>query len=640
MHHLVRVLLVILLIATARPGTADEVTPLREALRAGARGEWGVALASLPQGTARDVVEWARLRAGGGTLDDYARFLGSHGDWPGLALLREKGEAAAATAPAPEVIAYFGAEAPRSAAGATALVGALLASGRPEQAGEVAARAWKELSFSAEEERAFLAVAPPRALRGADAARVENLLWAGREGEARRMLERLSADRRALARARIALQAGEAGVDALIAAVPSALATDPGLAIDRFNWRMKRDRYDEAAELILSIPAERLGRPEAWAARRSLLAHWLMRQRRDDDAYRVAAAHGLSSGSAHADLEFLSGFIALRRLNRPETALAHFTRLSKSVSTPISLSRAFYWMGRANEAMGKTTEAERDYLSAARQQSAYYGLLAAERMGLPLNPELAAGAPPPDWRGADFAHSALFEAARLLASAGERRQARLFFMRLAQGMDARGLAQLAAAALDMGEPHLALTVAKLAAEQGIILPFAYFPAPALVPDGLAVSRALALAIARRESEFDPAAHSHADARGLMQLLPETGARMARELGLEFAERRLTEDPAFNVALGTAYLAKMVEEFGPSIALIASGYNAGPNRPRRWIEELGDPRAAQTDIVDWVELIPFAETRTYVMRVAEAVVIYRARLRGASGAIRLIEELKG
>lgn len=202
------------------------------------------------------------------------------------------------------------------------------------------------------------------------------------------------------------------------------------------------------------------------------------------------------------------------------------------------------------------------------------------------------------------------------------------------------MARLAAAASDLGEPHIALTIAKAAAEQGIILPFAYFPAPALVPDGLKVSRALALAIARRESEFDPAARSHANARGLMQLLPETGARMARELGLEFSEGRLIEDPALNVVLGAAYLARMVEEFGPSVALIASGYNAGPNRPRRWIEEYGDPRKPQTDVVDWVEMIPFAETRTYVMRVAEALVIYRARLRGESGAIRLIEELKG
>lgn len=656
MQHLIRLILLLclpLLMPPAPARAADGAEALRTALRLGAANDWELALATAPAGTAREVVQWARLRAGdGGTaggqgaaggagLAEYRDFIARHPDWPGLALLRRKGEAAAARSGDPAAIAaWFAGEAPQTAQGATALVAALATLGRGDEAAREAARAWAGLSFSEDEERAFLAVAPAAALHAVDGQRAENLLWEGRRAEARRMLDRLPPDRRALARARLALQNGEAGVDALIAAVPRTLAADPGLANDRFNWRMARDRYDEAAELILALPPGGLGRPEAWAARRTLLAHWLMRQGRAEPAYRVAAGHGLSAGPAYADLEFLAGFIALRRLNRPEAALGHFAHLSASVSTPISLSRAHYWMGRAQEAMGRTAEAEGDYLSAARQQSAYYGLLAAERLGLPLNPELIAGAAPPDWRQAEFARSALFEAGRLLAAAGERAQARLFFLRLAQGLDARGLAQLASAALDMDEPHIALVIAKAAAERGVILPFAYFPAPAIVPEGLDVSRALALAIARRESEFDPAARSHADARGLMQLLPETGARMARELGLDFAERRLTEDPGFNVVLGAAYLGRMVAEFGPSIALVASGYNAGPNRPRRWIEEYGDPRATQTDVVDWVEMIPFAETRTYVMRVAEALVIYRARLRGTGGEIRLVEELKG
>jgi soluble lytic murein transglycosylase len=165
--------------------------------------------------------------------------------------------------------------------------------------------------------------------------------------------------------------------------------------------------------------------------------------------------------------------------------------------------------------------------------------------------------------------------------------------------------------------------------------------PDLIPnDGLAVSRAFALAIARRESEFDPTARSSVGARGLMQLMPETAERTAKSLGLPFELGRLTSDPAYNATLGSAYLAKLVEEFGPSVALVASGYNAGPGRPRRWIDEMGDPRASAVDVVDWVEMIPFTETRTYVMRVAESLVIYRAKLRGTPGPVRLTAELKG
>jgi soluble lytic murein transglycosylase len=170
--------------------------------------------------------------------------------------------------------------------------------------------------------------------------------------------------------------------------------------------------------------------------------------------------------------------------------------------------------------------------------------------------------------------------------------------------------------------------------------WAYYPTPDFVPDGLKVSRALALSIARRESEFDPAARSSADARGLMQVLPGTAKLMAEKLGKPFDAAKLFSDPAYNVAMGAAYLSEMAEEFGPSIALIASGYNAGPGRPRRWIGEFGDPRRPDVDVVDWIETIPFAETRTYVMRVAEGVVIYRAKLKGAVGPVRITDELKG
>ena len=161
-----------------------------------------------------------------------------------------------------------------------------------------------------------------------------------------------------------------------------------------------------------------------------------------------------------------------------------------------------------------------------------------------------------------------------------------------------------------------------------------------MPDGLAVSRALALSIARRESEFDPKARSTAGALGLMQVLPETAKHMADELGLEYLGGKLTADPAFNVKIGSEYLRKMADEFGPSVALIASGYNAGPRRPREWIAANGDPRLDSVDVVDWVEAIPFAETRTYVMRVAEGVVIYRAKLKGVAGPVRITSELTG
>ena len=536
------------------------------------------------------------------------------------------------------IIAYFGAGLPETGKGTAALVAALQAMGRPADAETEAMRGWATLPFGAEDEAALIALAP-EAVDFVDELRLDSLLWDGRSAEAGRMLPRVPEDLRALARARLALRAEGKGVSGLVKAVPKARAGDPGLAYERFQWRMKKDLYDDALALILerSDSAETLGRPEAWAERRAVLARWLMRQGRGAEAYQVASRHRLAEGTDYADLEFLSGFIALRKLGDPATALKHFAHLKAGVSTPISLARALYWQGRAEEAAGQ--DATTSYRAAAQYQTAYYGLMAAERLGLSLDPALLTDTPA-DWQSAGFAQSSVLEAVRLLLKAGDRTLAKRFLLQLAEGQDAAGLAQMAAMVLDWQEPHLAVLIGKAAAERGVILPAAYYPVPGFVPDDLSVSRALALAIARRESEFDPGARSSADARGLMQVLPGTAKLMAAKLGKAFDAGKLLTDPAYNVAMGAAYLAQMAEEFGPSVALIASGYNAGPGRPRRWITEFGDPRSPDVDVVDWVETIPFTETRTYVMRVVEGVVIYRAKLNGTVGPVRITEELKG
>ena len=636
-------LLVALLLPVA--ARADTVQAMQTALELARGGDWDGALAVAPAGAGRDVILWQKLRDddSGALLGDYEEFLARRPDWPGLPFLKETGEEAAARSTTPgRVIGYFGADLPRTAAGSIALVRALQADGQGDLAETEAMRAWAELEFTAEEEAALLSLAP-EALKRVHQLRLDTLLWQGRRVEAGRMLPRVSEDWRKLAAARMALRAEAAGVTALIEAVPQALKADPGLAYERFVFRMKKDNYDDAAQLLLATPSDALGRPEEWANRRATLTRWLMRQGRASEAYRAAARHGLTPGdgaSAYADLEFLAGFIALRRLNDPATALTHFTHLKDGVTTPISLARADYWLGRAHEAAGNGAEADRHYKAAARHQTAYYGLLAAERLGQSLDPFLLDDTRPADWRQSAFAGSSVLEAARLLAQAGDRTLAKRFFLHLAESLDDVELAQLADLALQMDEPHIAVLIGKAAAERGIIIPRAYFPVPDMVPDGLSVSRALALAIARRESEFDPAARSSADARGLMQVLPSTAKLVAAELGLEYEAGKLISDPAFNVQMGAGYLAKMVQEFGPSIALVASGYNAGPGRPRRWISDFGDPRQAETDIVDWVETIPFTETRTYVMRVVEGVVIYRAKLKGQVGPVRISAELRG
>lgn len=625
---------------------ADEAGALEQALGLAAAKDWPGALQAARGAGAvgGDVILWQWLRDGQGKLGDYEGFLARRPDWPGLALLREKGEVAVArSTDAARVIAYFGAGKPKTGLGAVTLVRALLAQGQRAEAEAEAFRAWTELKFAAEDEEALLSLMG-EALSVAHEVRLDRALWAGgRLAEAKRMLPRMSRDWQALGAARIALQAESPNAPALVEAVPAAVAADAGLAHDRFIYRMRKDRYADAAELIVerSDSAARLGQPEAWADRRALLARYLMRTGSPKVAYRIAAQHQLTAGTDYADLEFLAGFIALRELGDADRALTHFGHLKAAVATPISLARADYWTGRALQAKGDAAGAEAAYRAAARQQTAFYGLLAAETLGLSLDDSLVAvGTAGPGWKTSGFAGSSVLTAARLLVEAGDRTLAKRFFLHLAEGLDGDELEQLADLALRLNEPHIALLVAKAAAERGLILPRAYYPVTEMVPDGLPVSRALALAISRRESEFDPAAQSPAGARGLMQVMPATAEKVAKGLGELSSAGRLTADPAFNVRMGSAYLKDMADEFGPAVALIAAGYNAGPGRPRKWIAEFGDPRQVDVDVVDWIETIPFAETRTYVMRVAEGVVIYRAQLKGAAGPVRIIAELTG
>ena len=515
------------------PALADEAAALRSALDLAATGDWpAAAIASAGAGAVgADIIEWQRLRAAQGMLGDYEAFLTRRPDWPGLTLLKEKGEVAVARSSDPaRVIAYFGAGQPGTGLGAVSLVRALLDSGQRDAAETLAFRAWTELKFSAEEEDAMLALMGD-SLAVAHEVRLDRILWeGGRRAEALRMLPRVSPAWRALGNARIALQADATDAPKLVEAVPKELASDPGLAQARFNFRMRADRYDDATTLIIerSTTAASLGDPAAWADRRATLARYLMRKGQAKDAYKVAAMHQLTSGTDYADLEFVAGFIALRKLEDPDAALKHFARLKDAVATPISLARADYWTGRALQAKGDTDGAQAAYQSAARYQTSYYGLLAAERLGLSLDPALVTvGTAGPGWKTSGFAGSSVLAAARLLADAGDRTLSKRFFLHLAESLDATELEQLADLALRMNEPHIALVVAKAAAERGVILARSYYPVTDMVPDGLPVSRALALAISRRESEFDPAATSPAGARGLMQVMPETAKIVAK-----------------------------------------------------------------------------------------------------------------
>ncbi len=633
------------LVAQDRPPPSRAAGLTALALDMGQRGDWDAARASLrtadvpPEAT--HLLDWFRLRAGEGTLAEFDAWLTDMAHWPLPVTIQRAAEALLEDAPAAEVRRFYADRTPQSAAGAMALLQAL---DPGAEADELARSLWLEHSLNARQE-AQLLERHGEALADLHGTRLDMLLWRGAGSAAERMLERVPAEVARLAQARLGLQANAQGVAALVNAVPAALADDPGLAHDRFQWRMNAGLTDSAGDLLIersATGADALGTPEAWARWRIFLTRTTLGAGDAERAYALATPHHLEDGAQFADLEWLAGFIALRHLDRPEDALRHFRALRIRVSSPISLGRAGYWEGLAHEALGDHGAAEAAFAYAAEHTTSFYGQLAAERAGLGMDPALAHGPTYPRWQESGFAGSDLLAAALLLRDTGNWLEARRLILHLAWQLDsADDLGALGDLLLGLEEPNKALNVAKIAVQKGHVLPRAYFPLTGLEAVDLPAPADLVMAIARRESEFDPAVVSHADARGLMQVLPGTGQMMARELGIEgFDPASLTTDPALNARLGAAYLRGLREEFGPSLALVAAGYNAGPGRPRAWIDRLGDPRNGDVDIVDWVESVPFAETRNYIMRVAESLVVYRTRLAGEPAPINLEALLRG
>ncbi|MDT8344426.1 MAG: lytic transglycosylase domain-containing protein, partial [Thermohalobaculum sp.] len=388
------------------------------------------------------------------------------------------------------------------------------------------------------------------------------------------------------------------------------------------------------------VGVDEMADPKLWAERRAMLVRRATREGRGELAYRLATRHGLTpaDGYDYADLEWLAGWVALRRRGDPARAIGHFERFEAAVETPISLGRGGYWLGRAHAAAGDAAAAEAAYARAARHQTSFYGQLAAAAIGAPGDPMLTAS-DLPDWQKSPVTRTDDVRMAAIVHFAGEDALAFQTFIHLSQRIEGgAALGALADLALELGRPHYAVRIAKTATRKGLVLMPAYYPVTELARYASAVEPALAMAIARQETELNPEAISHAGARGLMQVMPATAKKVASWIGEDYSAERLTADWRYNARLGQTYLSRRIEEFGGSYVLAAAAYNAGKSRVDEWIGTNGDPRLPGTDMIDWIEDIPFSETRNYVQRVIEGVYVYRTRLAGQAGDMTILDDL--
>ncbi|QGX99654.1 lytic transglycosylase domain-containing protein [Roseovarius faecimaris] len=625
--------------AQSPPGTATLILPepppriaprpLASALHAMREGRWDVAreLAARDGPAASQMIDWYWLLAGFGTLREIMDFTNAHPDWPARDYLRKQAETKVDEADQTDILEFFRFEPPQTGAGVLAHAAALSTIGQQGDAEASLVLAWRSFDLSTEEHNAFLAAHEPL-LKPHHEARLDMAWWRGLK-DVELMLPLVSETRRNLIAARQLAKSGGSGLNEAIEALPEALRTDAGIAYGQFNRFVKSDADAAIALLLKQSRLENgLGQPEKWASWRRALARAQMREGNPAVAYELAALHQLVEGSSYSDLEWLSGYLALTYLKEPELALDHFQRFRAAVGSPISLGRAGYWIGRAQEALGDAEAAQLAYAEGAKHQTSFYGLLAAERAGLPVDPELSGQERFSSIKEGPLAQSSAVEAMVLSFAMGDRNKAERFVRHMADTLPRAQLGQLAALLEELGAAHLLVMLGKGAAQRGIVLHGAYYPLHPLTEMTLPVPEELALAIARRESEFDPDVVSGAGAQGLMQVMPGTARDVARDLGLEHDPSRVLSDWTYNATLGAEYLAQMAEQFDGNIVMISAAYNAGPARPPRWMETFGDPRGSRADdtnIVDWIEHIPFRETRNYVMRVSESLPVYRARL---------------
>jgi peptidoglycan lytic transglycosylase len=591
--------------------------------------------AAISDPLARKLAEWIVLRSddNGASVERYRAFLAANPSWPSQTFLRRRTEAALwddhredAT-----VWSWFENESPLSAKGKFSLARAMIGRGDKANAERLVKDAWRNDAMSEDTENAALDLFGALITPGDHKARMDLLLYGSEHEAALRAAKRLGSGEVALAKARMAGFRKASNTRALLDAVPHELHGDPGYIFTRIQLLRREEKFPEAAQLMMTAPKDpgRLHNLDEWWIERRLLTRKMIDTGEHRTAYLIARDAALPSRDIYkTEQEFTAGWIALRFLNDPATAAQHFARIGVGSVNPTTLARAGYWQGRAAEAAGRSQEARSAFTAAAEQSTSYYGQLARAKLGLPqieLNGAQAA-------RGRSVERLEIVRAVQLLYELGEGEIAIPIFADMGENGDADALIGLGEMASRQSDARAMLLMGKAALNRGMPFDFYAYPITGIPPFksiGPEVEPSIIYAIARQESAFNPAVVSPAQAYGLMQVTPDAGKYVCKKYGANFDLGRLKNDPVYNAALGAAELGGLIEDYRGSYIMTFAAYNAGRGSVKKWIDRYGDPRDPKVDAVDWVELIPFSETRNYVQRIMENLQVYRARFGGGT-----------
>ncbi|MEX2127549.1 MAG: transglycosylase SLT domain-containing protein [Xanthobacteraceae bacterium] len=637
--------------ARAQAPNQAEVGSLKLAIDLVQRGKSTEALATSAEfrdPAARKLITWLALRMDWKPVgfERAAAFLRENPDWPGATgVLRRRAESLLYDEQRdPKTVrAFFGNTRPLSGDGKLALARALLAAGDRIGALPLVKSAWREDDLNTSIESETLSAFSGMLNRDDHKARADYLYYQGNGSGALRAAGRGGEDLVALETARAAANKRAKNADALISAVPAALRDDPALTLARVEYRRRADDFAGAAKIFFAAPRDpsKLVDPDSWWREARILARGLLDKGDARTAYRLALHSGApDSENYKADQHFTAGWIALRFLKDTAAAAKHFTAIENVSEHPTTLAKAYYWQGRTAEAGGNQAASRAAYEKGARFSATYYGQLARAQLGL-KELALARPAEPSAADRARFAKLETVRALRLLYAAGAQDHTVPFYTDLTQRLkDQASVLLLAAVAYEHRDPRGMVLIGKAAYERGFLIDTIAYPMfgiPDHPKDDPPVDRSVVYAIARQESQFLQQAVSTASAYGLMQVIPPTARSIAKRIGIPFDEKKLRGDPAYNARLGAAELGNLLRTFNGSYILAFVGYNAGPGRAREWMQRYGDPRDPKVDPVDWVERVPFAETRFYIQRVMENMQVYRV-LFGESAGFRIEADL--
>jgi soluble lytic murein transglycosylase len=578
------------------------------------------------------IVDWYLIRMGSGLPSQaITAFAIANSSWPDPELFRKRAEQALEkeNPSADDVIYAFQGSKPYSNRGRIMLARALVTKGRKAEAAQWARYAYRDAKLAEDEQKVLEGEFGVLLGQGDYKARFDMALLKGHAGDAMEAARKLGSGYEALARAGLAVEKKQGNAGSLLDAVPGALREDPAYIFARAQYARRLDRWQEAAEWLIKAPKDPklLGQPDEWWEEKRIVSRKLLDMGDAKTAYRVVAGHIGSSPANQAEADFHAGWYSLRFLKDASSAMRHFAAVAEDSSKPVTRTRAYYWMGRAAEAGGGGSASDY-YRKAADYGFTFYGQMARAKLGLgDLGIDRTISIGSADQAAID--RDDRFEALRRFAKIGRKDLATTFAKHMAETLRTPG--QIAAL-IDMMEKqgwmNLAVAAGKAGAQRGMDMEVRAFPigvSPKVDTSGL--ETALAFAIMRQESEFNQSVVSSAGATGIFQVMPDTGRDAAKYLKISYDAQAWRNDPAYNIRLGSAYVARLVDNYDGNYVMAIAGYNAGPGRIRDWVKDYGDPRTGEVDVVDWMERIPFSETRNYVQRVLENLQVYRFRLDG-------------